>query len=370
MDTTLVISHVSALRAIRAARTAYGSVPWVPVGRVEARRALASCRPNLRNIDLGTLDRYGAWEDGEELDVLVASAAQRRYLDPVRSHVWATPLPDGALLRIDSSTYCTSPAFTALLYARHRTLPTIAMLLMELLGTYTLPASATWPLAQGSTWRQDDASGTYAPVRTPLSPSSEKPVEQTHYHGDPAVSLRELRAMSRFAQSSGDCSFRTAAGIVTSGSASPAESIMYGMLGFPMRHGGFALSLLPRGGMLLNHRIDFSARSLAMASGMPYAICDAYIPAANTDYEYNGIGHEAPGARLHDDRRNNGLIGEGIKVVAINRTQMRDIEALEAIAMSTYRDAGIRFRYTVSGYRVRQHDLLNGLRRATGLPPA
>ncbi|MDY2777487.1 MAG: hypothetical protein SOU51_03835 [Collinsella sp.] len=144
---------------------------------------------------------------------------------------------------------------------------------------------------------------------------------------------------------------------------------MFGMFGPPKRYGSFGLSSLPKGGVKLNHRIDFNEMASRMASGVPYAICDAYIPAAKTDIEYNGGYHESAAARIHDGNRNNGLRGMGVRVVVINRDQMRDITALEAIARSVYRDAGVQFRYNFKGYRVRQIAMLNGLRAASGLPP-
>lgn len=107
-----------------------------------------------------------------------------------------------------------------------------------------------------------------------------------------------------------------------------------------------------------------------MASGVPYAVCDAYIPAAHIDTEYNGIGHEEENRRIHDGQRNNGLKGMGVTVLVINRDQMRDIVALEAIARSIHKAAGGLLRYRYSGVRQRQTAWLNGLRAGSGLPPA
>ena len=135
-----------------------------------------------------------------------------------------------------------------------------------------------------------------------------------------------------------------------------------------MSYGGFNIGSFA-GGALLNHRIDFTHDAVLMASGIPYAIADLYIPAAKTVIEYNGGDHDNASARHHDDRRNNGLKGMGIKVVVITREQMRDITALEAIARTIYKDANKRFRHHASGYRIKQAAWLNGLRRGVGLPP-
>ena len=147
------------------------------------------------------------------------------------------------------------------------------------------------------------------------------------------------------------------------------ESVLAAMLGAPHRLGGFALSALP-GGMQLNRRIEFEHDAILMSSGMPYAICDVYIRSANAEIEYNGIGHEEESARVHDGQRNNGMRGMGIKVIVVNREQMRDVQALEAIARSLYRDAGVRYRDVNDGRRALQDAWLNGLRAGIGLRPA
>ena len=104
-----------------------------------------------------------------------------------------------------------------------------------------------------------------------------------------------------------------------------------------MRFGGFGCCSLPMGGLLLNYRIDFDTLAVNMSSGIPYAICDLYCPAAGVDNEYNGIGHELQNARIHDGNRNNGLKAMGIHVLVINRDQMKDLVALEAFAQTMHR---------------------------------
>lgn len=227
------------------------------------------------------------------------------------------------------------------------------MLLLELLGTYALPPEATLPISWGGVWPDD---------------IERREVTQVAYRCEPVVTLKELQAMAASTKSNTHSVFRQAVKLAAAGSASPGESVMYGVLSAPMRYGGFGLGLLP-GGMLLNHRIDFEGGALHMASGVPYAVCDAYIPAAKSDIEYNGIGHEQTASRIHDGQRNNGLKGMGITVLVLNRDQMRDIVALEALAQSIYRAAGVQFRYRIKGVRLLQADWLNGLRRGIGLAP-
>lgn len=72
---TTVISHFSALRAIRRARRAYSALPWDSVDSEQQAQALASCIPNNDAIDFGALSILDAWneDDSELLDLLVSN---------------------------------------------------------------------------------------------------------------------------------------------------------------------------------------------------------------------------------------------------------------------------------------------------------
>ena len=60
---TTVISHLSALRAIRRARRAYSALPWDFVDSEQQAHALASCIPNNDAIDFGALSILDAWNE-------------------------------------------------------------------------------------------------------------------------------------------------------------------------------------------------------------------------------------------------------------------------------------------------------------------
>lgn len=351
-----MLTYFSTLRAIRWTRRVYGHLNWEHVGRIEQRKALAACVPSFDAVDLDRLARLGFWNEGDcdDLHVLISNASARRQRRLLKCHLVSRRLPDHAIMKVDEGVYSASPAYAALQYSYHHELADVFMLLMELLGSYCLAEELTFGIVQ------DEGQ---------TSSGNKSDAASACYHVEPAVTLRELQEMAKSIKSSACRTFKTAVSLAAADSASPMESVMFGMLGAPMRYGGFGCSGLPKGGMLLNHLIRFDERSRAMASGMPYAIMDAYVPAAKTDIEYNGAGHECENARLHDGQRNNGIRGMGIKVVVINRDQMKQVAALEAIARSLYRDAGVRFRCGTSGYRVKQIAWLNDLRKAIGLNP-
>lgn len=373
---TTVISHFSALRAIRRARRAYSALPWGIIDGKQQAQALASCVPNKDAIDFAALAMLDAWseDDSERLDLLVAGGNNRRPDGRLLQHSITTPLPAEAIMHIEADIYATSPAMTAMLCSRNEPVAKVLMLLMELLGSYSLPPEITYSIAHDDTWPKAGSSeamddldchgGQPAPGK-----QDETCYEQAHYKCEPATTIEELEAVARFAKSSSYTSFRTAVNLARPGSASPAESLMFAVLGAPMRFGGFGCCSLPMGGLLLNHRIDFDTLAVNMSSGIPYAICDLYCPAAGVDNEYNGIGHELQNARIHDGNRNNGLKAMGIHVLVINRDQMKDLVALEAFAQTMHRLAGIRFRYRIKGYRKRQAAWLNALRAGIGLAP-
>lgn len=277
-------------------------------------------------------------------------------------------------MHVEADIYATSPAMTAMLCSKNESVAKTLMLLMELLGTYSLPPEATHPIAYDDTWPKGDGYEAMGDLdcrgdQSAAEQQNETRYEQAHYKCEPATTIEELEAVARFAKSSSYTSFRTAVKLARPGSASPAESLMFAVLGAPMRFGGFGCCSLPMGGLLLNYRIDFDTLAVNMSSGIPYAICDLYCPAAGVDNEYNEIGHELQNARIHDGNRNNGLKAMGIHVLVINRDQMKDLVALEAFAQTMHRLAGVRFRYRIKGYRKRQAAWLNALRAGIGLAP-
>ena len=389
----IVVSHISSLRGIRSARRAYAALPWRYIDDEQQQEILARCIPNRSQIDFDVLMREGFWKDSdnEKLCILTANLSNRRHYEFLRCVSFPGTLPHHALMCVEPDLYCTSPAFTALLYARTHSFAQTFMLIMELLGTYTIPPEATYPLEHGKIWpdlggsensseqqpgneSEDDEPRHLSDEDVLAEPQAHEEkaaravVEQISNGCDAATTLEEFTALAAWATRRADATFRRAVRFAAQGARSPAESVQYGVLGLPHRYGGFNCAALPQG-MLLNYRLYFDDVAADMSDGMPYADCDIYIPAAKSDIEYNGIGHEIINSRIHDAKRNNGLQGMGVRVIVIDRKQMASIPALETIAKTIYRFAGIRYRCEIKGCRNLQDRLLNDLRKAVGTPP-
>lgn len=265
---TTVISHLSALRAIRRARRAYSALPWDSVDSEQQAQALAGCIPNNDAIDFGALSILDAWneDDSELLDLLVSNEDNRRPDKRLLQHILSTPLPEGAIMHVEADIYATSPAMTAMLCSKNESVAKTLMLLMELLGTYSLPPGATYPIAYDDIWPKGDDYEAMDDLdcrgdQSATEQQNETRYEQAHYKCEPATTIEDLETVAQLAKSSSYTSFRTAVKLARPGSASPAESLMFAVLGAPMRFGGFGCCSLPMGGLLLNYRIDFAIES-------------------------------------------------------------------------------------------------------------
>lgn len=351
---TIVVSHGSALRALRHERMRYAHVRWEPLGASEQEAVLATTAPQARALDEVGLMRCGALDPAAPLEALVGAPEHRRRGADVAYHVTTGHLPAGSLLRAAPGIYVASPALAIVqVAARTRSLAATLAIIMELCGGFSMPEelgigdAAAAPSLMGTAQRRA------ALAETPRYAESE-----------PALAVADLRRyLSELAGTAGSKLARAAARYALDGARSPMEAITTCLFHAPRSVGGFGLRQLQ-----LNERIEFNEVARA-ASGLPYAVCDAYVPDAKTTLEYNGSDHDTHEQRLHDERRAAGLAALGITTIALNDRQLRDIEALEAIARTLYRRAGKRYRNRTTGRSVKQIELLNGLRVAYGLMP-
>ena len=344
----LVLAYGSALRALRYARATRGFVPWEPLTRARQQRALERSAPRPARIDWVALERHGAWDpaDGAPLEVLVDRAGRRPADSSIRAHVLSTPLPSNSILRIEPELYAVAPALAIVQFAEGHEWQEVLALAFELLGAFSLCYA-------------DPMEGASYPW------SAATPTTALGYRScEPALTALQLARYLSFAKKiRGLRCARLACGYALEGAASPMEAIMAAQFHTPLRMGGFGIE-----DMRLNFRLDFT-RDALLASGMPYAVLDAYVKTAQATLEYNGHYHDAAHARIHDEKRTAGLQAMGILTIPVNDEQLRDLDALELIAKVLYRRQGRQFRYQGTGYRPKQETLLNCLRTGFGLRP-
>ena len=329
----VVLSHGSALHGIRHARTRQGLVPWRRLDAAEQRGVMHRATASIRNIDVGDLVRHGFWDEGEPFAVLVAKPARRRANTQVHAHLRSKRLRAGSLMEVASNLYCCSPEMVASQLAASSATPaSVASVITELCSGFTM---ADYDIAL------DDSAGTVLPDH----------LQRGYREAEPATNLKEIaRWMPHKGGNRHARMVAQALRIATEGCRSPMEAITAMLFSSP--------GIAP---LLVNHRVDFNEKA-RRASGMPYAVCDAYLPAAHLSLEYNGSDHDQHYQRIHDERRTAGLQAMGISVIPLNDRQLRDIDALEAIAQTVYARSGRQYRNRVRGYGVKQVELLNALR--------
>ncbi|MBE6468625.1 MAG: hypothetical protein E7001_01335 [Coriobacteriaceae bacterium] len=352
---TVILTDQTALRAIRAERRRRGLLVWEHLSPAASARVLAAATANEGAIDREELVRLGALGlENDEAHLLVGSASRRRGGSGIRCHLASRPRPWLTLLKIRPGLFCCAPLAVTVQFSRSHGIGETAALMMELMGTYSLDAEVTAGL-----W--DPSASLGAPRESGLS--------HLRLSYEPVLDAGQLRrASGHMRDGSGTRVFAGAASFALPDAASPMETIMVAMLAAPKSAGGFGCKNLSRAGIKVNWRIELTPEARAIAK-MPYVICDAYIPAALSCFEYNGGYHTDERARMHDENRNAGLAAMGIETIVINRQQIKDVQALECIAKRVYLRAGKRYRQTVTGHRQLQNDLLHGLRVGSGLPP-
>lgn len=263
------------------------------------------------------------------VDVLVLDAGERRRSSLVRPHVWARPLPEGALVPIGEGLWVTSPTFTLLQLAGRLSLPRCALLASELCGSfsaYETPGSVASLIERLNGERRLVRVGGWAPAFTQEGRLSDvwsrPPVTSVEELADLAESQRGARGSRRLA---------AAARLVVPGAASPLEVRTGILLGWPRRLGGEGL-----GGFTHNERVTLSAEAREVAQRESCS-CDLFWPGGEgrgpLDVEcQSGAFHAGAGSRLSDANRSTALGLMGVEVVEVTWGQLRNPASCDALA--------------------------------------
>ena len=335
---SVVLTGASALRMMRAERRQMGYISWRDLDPDEERSVLHASSPSAEDIYLPDLVRIGAvsGEVQEDLCLLVGSAKQRRRMPGASWSVCSVGLPVGSILEVEPGVYSLSPEALCVAVAREVGCIQAFALAQELCSKISLSDRGKYLPPYTS------------PVANRLAKDKDQPADYlAACKGNVAKQL--LRLCPHLSENL----------------RSPMECIMLALFSLPFSYGGFAC-----GPFKTDYKIEFDDRAQAI-SGMPHAVCDAYQEAARFDLEYNGeLGHSSRRGRIHDEKRNTGLITMGIEVATVNNEMLCDMEAVEALAWRIHQRMGKRYQNRVEARRKRQDALLNTLRACFGLKPA
>lgn len=203
-----------------------------------------------------------------------------------------------------------------------------------------------------------------SPVTNKLAKDKDQPADVGYFEVEPALTPDRLADYLAACKGNVAKQLLRLCPYLSENLLSPMECIMLALFSLPFSYGGFDC-----GPFKTDYKIEFDDRAQAI-SGMPHAVCDAYQEAARFDLEYNGeLGHSSRRGRIHDEKRNTGLITMGIEVATVNNEMLCDMEAMEALAWRIHQRMRKRYRNRVDARRKKQEALLNTLRACFGLKP-
>lgn len=328
--TSLVVSHASALEALRRARWEGDQqireltddlYPDLLVSRLDAESLAAD--ETLRPLELprDASDRAArartllGLEAGRDVDVVVGRDSARRRPADLACHVWTGSVADGLITGLGDGIYVCGPELVFLQMAR--TLGRLGLLELgfELCGTYAIGP-------RGSEFRNDAL-----PLTTPRR----------------LLWLAELGSGTKGAKAA-----RWAARRVLSGSMSPKESQLAIMLSLPREEGGWGC-----GRPTMNHRVELTPEARAHC-GRAELYADLFFAKARTDVEYHGKKwHSRLADKSRDDARSNALAMMGVSCNVVWSDQLYDEAKIEGLAELLRKRSGLRRRRTKESTKMR-----------------
>ena len=262
-------------------------------------------------------------------------------------------LPAGSILEVEPGVYSLSPEALCVAVAREVGCIQAFALAQELCSKISLSDRGKYLPPYTS------------PVANRLAKDKDQPADVGYFEVEPVLTPDRLADYLAACKGNVAKQLLRLCPYLSENLLSPMECIMLALFSLPFSYGGFAC-----GPFKTDYKIEFDDRAQAI-SGMPHAVCDAYQEAARFDLEYNGeLGHSSRRGRIHDEKRNTGLITMGIEVATVNNEMLCDMEAMEALAWRIYQRMGKRYQNRVEARRKRQDALLNTLRACFGLKPA
>lgn len=261
--------------------------------------------------------------------ILVPNDSGDRQRDDIVCHRHAGDLPMKSLIYVTDSTLVTSPALTFLQLAmvrrqrgskplsmrgrkqprlqRPRDIEDLALIGLELCGTYLLDNS----------W--DGLTNT----------------------GKPLTSVAKIeRVLDAQRNAAGVAVAREALALVQDGSNSPMESILFALLVWPRRLGGYGL-----GSAELNYHVKIDKQDRYI---------DIAFPEARVGLEYKGREFHSIEKTGRDDRRQNELVGLGWTIINVWYEDLAEEHLYDKLVKEVARAMGIRMRVRSDSFLARR----------------
>lgn len=296
MDT--VISHTSALRLMRQ-----------PGFSADWREAPCAALPREMPSDNEILDlarRYPrVFDEGGRVEVLLAEKTLSHATQRVRPHVYASALPEGALIELAPGLRCVSPLLLAPTLSSKLDFLEMNLLLAELLGLYAINPENQMGLIQRA------------------APLIEKQgIEEFLANLGPAWGTRRTKEAL------------TTAPILA---ASPQEARLYLRATLPCAKGGYNM-----GTVILNDAVELRRISQQAGSAQTRKPDLLFVgEKRGVSLDYMGAWHNEDYAVRHDAQRRNELLAAGFKPYEIFKRDYDNLDYMDALMQNIRDDLGM-----------------------------
>lgn len=281
------------------------------------RRQNASSLP--ASIDLASVRKAVSVlppSDAEPLELLVNRAQGRRYFGGTRVRVFSLELPEGSICHIDSGLAAPSPEMTLLLLASQVGVFSLAQLVCEFCGLYSLEGAGFFNVPPLTSLRAVES---FAEEVTALATAAGRRAPNG------LGALREALDES-----------------VERG-ASPAETACALLLSISRRRGGYGL---PKPEMNLDVKADGGS-----------CVCDLVWPGERVALEYQSGIHERVARQSADRAKLNALQAAGFTVLQAGKEDLKQLRRADELATILCQVLGVTPLRPSESFRRRQIDL-------------
>lgn len=281
------------------------------------RRQNASSLP--ASIDLASVRKTVSVlppSDAEPLELLVNRAQGRRYFGGTRVRVFSLELPEGSICHIDSGLAAPSPEMTLLLLASQVGVFSLAQLVCEFCGLYSLEGAGFFNVPPLTSLRAVES---FAEEVTALATAAGRRAPNG------LGALREALDES-----------------VERG-ASPAETACALLLSISRRRGGYGL---PKPEMNLDVKADGGS-----------CVCDLVWPGERVALEYQSGIHERVARQSADRAKLNALQAAGFTVLQAGKEDLKQLRRADELATILCQALGVTPLRPSESFRRRQIDL-------------
>ncbi len=251
---------------------------------------------------------------GDPLESLTSDASGSRVRPEYVSHVWRAGLPAGSVFRVRGGVWCAGPELAALQLAQELPELELALILCEMMGTYSLAPGRPGGMVQRP-----------RPVTDPGS------IERF------LASCRGIKGCRALAR---------AARLAFPGSASPMETKLTMRLCWPVSKGGYGLKLLSLNAPIEVERLGEGPVGKAVRKPDILIAPWPGSGASPVAIEYDGEDyHMTPDGVVADSMRSNELKAAGISEYRLNRETYRNIAYVDDIVAKVREEAGYPRRH-------------------------